>query len=415
MKVARKTCVRDADVVTSGIRAGQDAFQRRAWREAYTQLSAADRTERLDIDDLQRLATAAHLTGRDDFADLWTRAHQECLRRGDPARAARCAFWLARGLIDAGETGRAGGWLARARRLIDEEALDCAERGYLLIPQAVARFAEDPAGALEGFVAAGQIAEQFRDRDLAVLAQMGQGRALVVLGAPARAFALLDEVMVAVTSDEVSSLTAGDVLCGAIEACQNALDMRRATEWTAALSGWCDTQPDLVPFRGNCLVHRAEIMQLHGDWDDAVDAATRACEWLSGRPAVGEALYRCAELYRVRGQFEEAEVTYRAAMDAGRQPQPGLALLRLAQGRVEDAEAAIRRVVDEAEDDRVRRSQALAAYVEIVLTAGDVDSGRVAVDDIRGSLLPRWWTPQPRRRRPQDLWRDPPPHRGRGA
>lgn len=366
----------------SGIRSGQEAFQRREWREAYTHLAAADRTQRLEIDDLERLATAAYLAERDGCSELWARAHQECLQRRDPARAARCAFWLARGLMNAGETGRGSGWLARAQRLIDEADLDCVERGYLLIPRAIACFAEDPAGALEGFATADEIAARFGDRDLAVLAQMGQARALVLLGVPVRAFALLDEAMVAVTSDEVSPLVAGDVLCGAIEACRDALDMRRATEWTAALSGWCDAQADLVPFRGQCLVHRAEIMQLHGDWADAVEEAKRACQWLSSGPAVGEALYRCAELYRVRGQFEEAEETYRAAMHAGRQPQPGLALLRLVQGRVEDAEAAIRRVVEEADDDRVRRSQALAAYVEIVLAAGDVDSGRVAADDL---------------------------------
>lgn len=380
--MARDVCLRNADVVTNGVRAGQDAFQPSAWREVYTQLSAADRAERLDVDDLERLATAAQLTGRDDFADLWARAHEECLRRGDPARAVRCAFWLARGLIEVGEMGRAGGWLGRAQRLIDEGDLDCVDRGYLLVPQAIACFVEDPAGALERFAAAGEIAERFRDRDLTVLAQMGQARAHVVLGAPARAFVLLDEVMVAVTSDEVSPLVVGDVLCGAIEACRDALDMRRATEWTAALSGWCDAQPDLVPFRGQCMVHRAEIMQLHGDWQDALEESQRACEWLADVPGAGEALYRRAELHRLRGQFEEAEETYRAAMHAGRQPQPGLALLRLAQGRVEDAEAAIRRVAEEAEDDRARRAQALAAYVEIVLAADDVDSARVAADDL---------------------------------
>lgn len=371
-----------ADAVTSDLRAGQEAFQRGAWREAYAHLSAVDHAERLGFDDLECLAIAAYLTGRDDCIDLWARAHKECLQRGDPVRAAREALWLARALIDAGEWGRGSGWLGRAQRLIDDADVDCVERGYLLIPQAIASFDDDPAGALERFAAAGEIAERFEDPDLAAVARMGQGRALVVLGAPTRAFVLLDEVMVAVTSDEVSPLVAGDVLCGAIEACQDAQDMRRATEWTAALSGWCDAQPDLVPFRGQCLVHRAEIMQLHGDWEDAVEEAQRACEWLSERPAAGEALYRCAELDRVRGQFEEAEKAYRAAMRAGRQPQPGLALLRLDEGRVEDAEAAIRRVVEEPEEDRVRRGQALAAYVEIVLAVDDVDSARVAADEL---------------------------------
>ena len=368
-------------MVVSAIEVGGEAFRRQAWRAAYVQLSAADRNAGLGVDDLERLATAAYLIGRSDCADVWARAYQLCLAQGETARAARCAGWVAFALLNAGEMARGGGWLARAQLLVDEGGLEGAERGWLLVPQAIACYPDDPARALDGFLAAGEMAERFGDRDLAAMAGMGQGQALIALGAPTRAMPLLDEAMVAVTAGEVSRIIAGAVLCGAIDACQQVLDVRRATEWTAALSHWCDAQPDLVPFRGQCLVHRAEIMQLHGDWQDAADEAERACEWLSGTPPAGEALYRCAELQRLRGDLQGAEETYRAATIAGCQPQPGLAMLRLAQGQVDAAVAAIRRVVDETVG-AVARARVLGPFVEIMLAAGQPDIARVGADEL---------------------------------
>ena len=261
---------------------GRESFRTQVWGDAFSQLSAADREAQLDPEDLQRLSMAAHLTGREsDSADALTRAHQSFLAEGDRRGAARCAFWLGYRLFFDGELAQAGGWLARAHRLLDEGQHDCVERGYLLLPVAMRSIhAGEMVTAYSSFVQAAATGERFGDKDLVTLALMGQGRVLIRQGEIARGVSLLDESMVAVTAGEVSPVIAGGVYCSVLEACGEIFDLRRAQEWTSALERWNASQADLVPYRSHCLVRRAEILQLHGAWPYALDQAREARERL---------------------------------------------------------------------------------------------------------------------------------------
>ncbi len=360
---------------------GREAFARRAWGEAFDALSAADGRDPLELDDLERLATAAYLVGRDD-PDLWARTFHECARIGDASRAARCAFLLCFGLFSRGEVSRAAGWLARAQRALAGADHDGSGQGYVLVFAGLEQLESgEPETALATFERVAALGARFGDRDLGTLGALGHGQSLVALGRTAEGVADLDEAIVAISAEEVSPVVAGIVYCAAIETCQLAFDLRRAQEWTTALDRWCGAQPDLVPFRGQCLVHRSQILQLHGAWRDAADEAQRAFDRLAGTPAAGLALYQQAELHRVQGRRDAAERAYREAHRAGREPQPGLALLRLAQGRVDAALGAIRRVVGEAHG-AVARAAVLGPDVEIRLAAGDVAGARASAHEL---------------------------------
>lgn len=385
---------------TDDLRQGRSAFDRNAWSQAYECLAASDAAAPLGIDDLERLAIAAYLTGRDEpSAAAWARAHNECLCLDDIPRAARCTFWLLVNLLNRGELARASGWLARTQRLLDDAQLECAERGLLLVQFARTYIKRgDIAAAHKAASRAVELADRFEDSELEVFGRLALAQVQAKRRDSAEAVSLFDEIMVAVTASDVSPIAVGIVYCAVIDGCQSLFDVGRAREWTAALSRWCSRQPDLVPFRGQCLVHRAEIMRLSGAWSDAIAEAEHACSWLveaagereTGRAAsdlppfkypIGAAFYQLAELHRMRGDHREADAAYRRASEYGRSPQPGLSLLYMAQGRLDQAEAAVRRLLVEPQSP-VARVAVLAAAVEVMLAVPDVETARAAADEL---------------------------------
>ncbi len=324
------------------------------------------------------------MLGRDDDCVAWLeRAHRRFLDDGETLRAVRSAAWIVLNLAGRGEIGPATGWLGRAQRLAEPEG-ECAERGYLLLP---AVFQLEAAGDFAGAAAVAEeivrIAERFGDRDLFALAMLQAGYMLIKDGRVRDGLALLDEGMVAVTTDELSPIVTGIVYCGVILACQEVYEVARARQWTRALADWWSLQPQMVAFTGRCLVHRAEIMQLDGSWRDALEEARRAGERFveTGNRAAGLACYRQGELLRLQGDFGGAEDAYRKASAFGWEPQPGLAQLRLAQGHADGAVAAIRRA-ESAATTPLDRARLLPAFVEIMLAAGEVDSARHACAEL---------------------------------
>jgi DNA-binding NarL/FixJ family response regulator len=365
---------------------GREAAERLAWVDAHTALSLADQSSSLIAEDLELLATAAYLLGRvEDCLGALQRAQRLHAQGGDVRRAARCAFWLTFHYGSRGDLAQASGWFGRATRLLEHEPQECAEHGYLLVSAAYQQLmAGEHAEAREALARAAGIGAHAGDADLVAFALYLHGRALVWEGRVGEGLAMLDEAMVAVTVGELSPVVAGTVYCGMIELCQEVGELRRAQEWTDALTAWWDKQPDMVTFTGQCLVHRAEILQLHGAWSQAAQEAKRALKRFAhaaDQYATGAACYQLAELYRLSGDFAAAEDAYQQASRWGRQPQPGLALLRLAQGKTKVAAAASRRVVAETSEG-FRRAKLLPAHVEIMLIVGDLQAGRDAAAEL---------------------------------
>jgi DNA-binding CsgD family transcriptional regulator len=365
---------------------GREAYARRAWQDAYSALSTADRTQPLAAPELELLTTSAAMVGRmDEYLTFLERLHHAYFDSDQPLRAARVAGWLGLNLALGGQVGRAGGWFGRAQRLVEREGRDCVERGYLMLP---AGFQAQATGDYEAAYAAGataaETAQRFGDTDLFTMAVYFQGMMRIRQGRAAEGLRLLDEAMVAVLADEVSPFVTGIVYCGVIACCEEAFDVRRAHEWTNALTRWCAEQPQMVSFTGRCLAHRAGIKQLRGEWTDALEEAQLArdrCEQAMNRPATGQAYYQQAELYRLRGEFAAAEAAYREANRFGREPHPGLALLRLRQGDADAAVGAIRRALDETTDP-LKRAGLLPAYGEIMLAAGSAEDARAGCREL---------------------------------
>jgi len=365
---------------------GRESYSSSAWLAAYESLTRADQSSPLAADDLERLAVSAYMLGREDeWRQVLERAHHAYSDHGEPLRAVRCAFWIGIQLALKGEMGPATGWLGRAQRLLDREQDECVEQGYMLMPVV---FQHEAAGDLEGAAAtaatAAEIGQRFGDSDLVALAMHTQGDIVVRSGRVSEGLGLLDEAMVTVTTETLSPVVTGIVYCGVILTCEQVFELRRAREWTAALTRWCEGQPELLAFTGRCRVHRAQLMQLHGDWDDALDEAERGgrrLEEAMNQAAAARACYLTGEVHRLRGELEQAEDAYKQASLLGLEPQPGLALMRLAQGNAGAAAAAIRRALSET-TDRLTRGALLPAAVEIMLADGEIEQAREACREL---------------------------------
>lgn len=372
--------------VAGPLECGRDACERRAWSDAHRNLSLADSTTPLAAADLELLAMSAYLISRDEhYLTTLDRAFHAWLDANEGLRAARCAFWSGLRFLFKGEEGRASGWFARARRLVECEGQQCAEAGYLLLPVAEEHLkAADGAGAFAIAGDAADIGHRFREADLVAIARHLQGRALIQQGRVEDGLSLLDETMLAVSSGELGPLVTGLIYCSVIDSCRQVLALERAGEWTTALARWCEGQPEMVSFTGRCLVHRAEVLQLQGAWREALDEARRCCDRFEKgvdpqRPAA--AFYQLAEIYRLQGNFAAAEEAYRQASTWGMEPQPGLALLRMMQGRLPLALNAIRRAAS-ATTDSLELARLLPPYVEIALRAGAAEDARTACSQL---------------------------------
>lgn len=386
MKALTMADQRDGEAAEA-VRLGRQGYARRAWADAYAALRLAGEEGPLSGDDCERLSIAAYMSGhQDEYLAVLERAFHAHLVSGAKRKALRRAFWLHLGMVMRGEPAHASGWLSRAERLLEGEEADCAERGYLLLPMANRhRMGGDYQAAAEVAAQAARIGDECGDADLAALARHMQGRCLLVLERVEEGLALLDDAMLGVTSGAPLPIVAGIIYCGVIEGCRQVYALKRAREWTAALARWCEEQNGLLAFTGACMVHRAEIMELRGAWADALEEARRAAERLSPREdpqALAAAYYQLAEIRRLQGRYDAAEEAYRRSAETGRDPQPGLALLRLAQDRTNAARTAICRAV-EAAPTRVQRAGLLPASCEILLAAGETEAASLACEELK--------------------------------
>jgi class 3 adenylate cyclase len=381
--------------IERSLAAARDAARRHDWREAFDLLLAADRAGSLEPDDLDQLAEVAWWLYRLDVSiAARERAYQGFLRLGNRRRAAMVAIDLAKHHYAKGESAIGAGWLANAERLLAAEP-ECLERGYLARIQSVLAFEGrgDFTAALERADVALAIASRFQDRDLLALAVHDRGRVLVAKGQVAEGNTLLDEATVAAVAGELKPMSTGIIYCNVISSCEEIADYRRASEWTEAARRWCERQ-SIGGFPGICRVHRAGIMRLRGEWSEAEREARRACtelrEFNVGYAAA--ALYEIGEGRLAVGDLPGAEGAFREAHQLGRDPEPGLSLLRLAAGDVPGAMAGISRALSDEGLTPLGRARLVPAWVQIALAAGDRAAARAAADEL-AALSATYQTP----------------------
>lgn len=373
--------------IDDAVGAAREALERHAWQEAFDRFSEADQRGALEPEDLELFGEAAWWAGHPDTVyEARERAHNGYLARGEEARAGYIAVRLTIEYLHGLQSSVAQGWLARARRLLANHP-DAPERGYLERYEGVLlhELSGDPEAALERIRVALEIATRTGDKDLQAVALMDQGRILVSMGRLDEGRALMDEAMVAAVGGEISPFFTGVVYCNMIGSCESIADYKRAGEWTEAAKRWCERQ-SINGFPGVCRVHRAEIMRLRGAWAEAETEARQACAELADHNLLdmaSEGFYQIGEIRLRMGDLQAAEDSFRQAHELGRDPNPGMALLRLAQGKPDTAWTSIRRAADQSTGrDRLARARLLPAYVEIAIAVDDLKAAAVAVREL---------------------------------
>jgi class 3 adenylate cyclase len=366
------------------LESGREALGRHAWREGYELLKNADAASPVSPEDLEGLAAAAWWTGRlDACISARERAFAGYMATENRRRAAMVAMAVAKDHYAKRSSSIGSAWVARAERLLAEEP-ECVEQGYLERLRSVIAF--EGRGDFDGTLAHGrralEIGAQFGDRELQALALHDQGRALVAKGEVAQGMAMIDEVTAAAVSGELSPYHTGVVYCNTITACKELADYQRAGDWTEAAKRWCERQA-IAGFPGMCRVYRASIMLVRGAWPEAELEARRACDELMefNLGYAAEAFYELGEIRMRRGDLAAAQEAFRQAHELGRDPQPGLALLRLADGKTDAACACIDQALGEESRD-LHRARLLPAQVEIALAAGDGAKARAAAEEL---------------------------------
>jgi len=366
------------------LQTGRQAFERHAWREAFDLLNAADASRGLPPEDLEALAEAAWWTGRlADCIAARERAYAIYVERGDRRGAARVALELSHDYEDKRAEAISQAWHNRAQRLLEEEP-EAREHGYLARARMRVAFREDDLErALELARRELDIGMRFGDRNLQALGLHDQGGVLIAMGRVAEGTALIDEATVAAVGGEIDPYPTAAIYCNTIAACRDMADYRRAADWTEAAKRWCERQA-IAGFPGMCRVYRAEIMRLRGTWSEAEQEARRACSELMefNLSYAAAALYEVGEIRFRVGDLPAAEEAFRQAHELGHEPQPGLSLLRLAEGKVDAALTLIRRALADEPRDRRARARLLPAMVEIALAARDLESARAAAEEL---------------------------------
>lgn len=367
---------------------GRLASEAHAWSEAFDLLGGADADTKLSPEDLERLAEAAWWMGRvDDSIGARERAHAGYLLRGERARAARVAIDIAWDHFVRLAPAVGQGWVSRAERLL-HDVPESAAHGHLTRVKAVIAFENH--GAFDEALSLSErvfdLGCRFGDRDLQALGLHDQGRVLVAMGRVEEGMALMDEAMAAAVGGELGPIATGKIYCNMISICEKLADYRRAGEWTQAAGRWCEREGNASGFPGLCRVHRAEIMRLRGDWVGAEREALRASNELQHfLNYTGEAFYEIGEIRLRVGDLPGADQAFRQASELGRDPQPGLALLRLAEGKVEAACSLIEKAVAEETRGPLDRARLLPAQVEINLAAGNPAVAGPAADELEST------------------------------